>query len=131
MTYLVDADWVIDALTGHRNATSVLTDLAPRGIAISAVTVAEIYEGAFRSPNPAEHLRLYRGLLGPFRRLAISDPVAERFAELRAFLRHRGQMIPDFDLLVATTALEHDLTVLTQNLVHFQRSPDLRIYRTW
>jgi tRNA(fMet)-specific endonuclease VapC len=128
MTYIVDADWVINALTGYRNAAPVLTRLAPQGIAVSAVTVAEIYEGVFKSSNPAEHLRLYRGLLQPFRRLPVIDAIAERFAEIRAFLRRRGQTISDFDTLLAATALEHDLTVLTYNLDDFKRIPDLRLY---
>lgn len=53
----------------------------------------------------------------------------ERFAETRASLRGRGQLIPDFDMLIASTALHHDLTILTFNLRHFQRIPDLEIYQ--
>jgi tRNA(fMet)-specific endonuclease VapC len=51
-----------------------------------------------------------------------------RFAELRAFLRRRGGLISDFDIIIAATALHYDLTVLTFNVRHFQRIPDLRIY---
>jgi predicted nucleic acid-binding protein len=40
----------------------------------------------------------------------------ERFAAIRAHLRRRGELIPDFDLLLAATALHYDLTVLTANL---------------
>jgi predicted nucleic acid-binding protein len=50
----------------------------------------------------------------------------ERFAETRAYLRKRGEGIPDFDLLIAATALHHDLTLLTFNLRHFGRVPDLK-----
>src|SRR6476469_4335702 len=100
MTYILDADWAINALAAHPIAASALNRLAPRGIAISAVTVAEIYEGAYRSSNPNEYLRRYRDFLHPFRRLPITDPIAERFAEIRAFLRRRGQTISDFDTLL-------------------------------
>lgn len=37
-------------------------------------------------------------------------------------------MISDFDTLLAATALEYDLAVLTFNIEHFQRIPDLRLY---
>jgi tRNA(fMet)-specific endonuclease VapC len=53
----------------------------------------------------------------------------ERFAETRAYLRRRGQRIADFDLLIAATALHHDLTLLTFNLRHFERVPDLKLYQ--
>ncbi len=53
----------------------------------------------------------------------------ERFAEIRSLLRRRGKMIADFDLLVGTTVLYYDLTVLTCNKRHFKRIPDLKIYQ--
>jgi predicted nucleic acid-binding protein len=53
----------------------------------------------------------------------------EHFAETRALLRRRGELIADFDLLIAATALHHDLTLLTFNLRHFERIPELRLYQ--
>jgi tRNA(fMet)-specific endonuclease VapC len=53
----------------------------------------------------------------------------ERFAEVRSFLRRRGQLIPDFHLLIGATALHHDLTLLTFNRRDFQRIPDLKLYQ--
>jgi len=46
MPYLLDADWVIDALAGRRNAAATVRRLSSRGVAVSLVTVAELYEGA-------------------------------------------------------------------------------------
>jgi predicted nucleic acid-binding protein len=53
----------------------------------------------------------------------------ERFAEVRSFLRHRGQLIPDFDLLIGATALHYELTLLTFSRRDFQRIPDLKLYQ--
>jgi predicted nucleic acid-binding protein len=44
-------------------------------------------------------------------------------------LRRRGLLISDLDIVLAATALQLDLTVLTYNSRHFERIPDLRIYR--
>ncbi len=52
----------------------------------------------------------------------------ERFAGIRALLRKSGQPIPDFDILLAATALYHDLTVLTFNRRHLSRIPDLKLF---
>lgn len=38
-----------------------------------------------------------------------------------------GNLIPDLDLLIASTALEHALVLLTRNRRHFQRIPQLRL----
>ena len=72
---------------------------------------------------------IFRQFLSSYHLLNLSIPIMERFAELRAFLRRRGLLIPDFDLLIGATALHHELTLLTFNRGHFQRIPDLRLYQ--
>ena len=128
MPYLIDTDWIIQALAGRDRAVNTLRRLAPQRLAVSLITLAEVYEVAFNSPNPAAHLASFRQFLAPFRVLTLSEPIVERFAEIRSVLRRRGQIIPDFDILIAATALHYDLTLLTFNLEHFRRIPELRVY---
>ena len=129
MPYLLDADWAINALAGRTETVAALTRLAPEGIAISLVTVGELYEGAFGSKDPERHLSTLRSFLRPFVRVNLNDAIAERFAQVRSLLRGRGELIPDFDILVGATALHYDLTVLTDNVRHLGRIPGLRVYR--
>lgn len=44
--YLIDTDWIIDALHGQATALQTLIDLALQGLAISHLTYGELYEGA-------------------------------------------------------------------------------------
>jgi len=44
--------------------------------------------------------------------------------------RREGKLISDFDLLIAATASTYDLTLVTNNLNHFRRIPNLRL-ETW
>jgi len=53
----------------------------------------------------------------------------EIFVQTRANLRRAERLIPDLDLLIAATAIHHDLTLLTRNVRHFGRVPDLRLYQ--
>jgi tRNA(fMet)-specific endonuclease VapC len=53
----------------------------------------------------------------------------ERFADIRSYLRRRGELIPDFDVLLAATAIHHNLTILTYNTRHLQRIPDVQLYQ--
>jgi tRNA(fMet)-specific endonuclease VapC len=53
----------------------------------------------------------------------------QRFARVRGELRRAGMIIGDFDLLIAATALHHKLTVVTRNVRHFQRIPELALYQ--
>ena len=129
MSYLIDADWTIQALVGREPARGTVEQLIPQGVAISFVTVAEVYEGAFGTTDPEAHLQRFRNYLRSFRVVDLNDDIAERFARIRYDLRRRGQIISDFDIVLAATALHHDLLVLTFNRRHFERIPGVRIYQ--
>jgi tRNA(fMet)-specific endonuclease VapC len=127
--YLLDSDWIIQALAERQPALHTLERLAGSRIYVSYITVGEIYERAFDSINPQAHLVSFRQFLSPYRVVNLTDPIMERFAEVRSFLRRRGLLIPDFDLQIGATALHHDLTLLTFNRRDFQRTPDLKLYQ--
>lgn len=129
MPYILDTDWIINALAGKHHATAVIGRLAPQGLAVSVITLGEIYEGAFKYANPQAHLTAFRQFLAPFRLLGLDDSIMERFAEIRADLRRRGQLLADFDILLGATALQHNLTLLTHNVEHFKRIPNLQLYQ--
>lgn len=93
------------------------------------MTVAEIYESAYTYANPDAHIQSFRSFFSNFQLLNLSLPITEKFAEVRAHLRRRGNMISDFDILLGVTALHHDLIVLTYNKKHFERIPDLKIHQ--
>lgn len=129
MSYLLDSDWIIQTLHGVPVAATVLQRLSRDRIFVSYITLAKMYEKAFESSNPEAHLDSFRGFIRPFQKLTLDEPTVERFAEIRAYLRRRGEIISDFDILIAATALRHDLTLLTFNIRHLSRVPDLKLYQ--
>lgn len=129
MAYIIDADWIIEITRGNRSVARHVHDLAPELVYVSWLTIGEIYEVAFNSPHPEAHLDRLNDLLTSFYVVGVDRPIIERFAEVRAHLRRTGQLISDLDIVLAATALHYDLTVLTYNRRHFERVPDLRIYR--
>lgn len=129
MRFLVDTDYLISAAARVPSATAVLDRLVPQGVAISIVTVAEFYEGALGVPEPEAKLAALRTFLAPYDVLPITDPIAERFARIRYGLRRQGLLIPDVDLLIAATALESGLILVTRNRRHFERIPELRLHQ--
>jgi predicted nucleic acid-binding protein len=127
--YLVDFDWLIDAAIGRPRAQRTLDRLSDEGLAVSIVAVAEVYEGAFGTPDPHATLAGLREFLRDFAVLPLTDPIAERFARMRAALREQGQLIPDMDLLIAATAADGGLTLITRNVRHFERISELKLYQ--
>ncbi len=128
MSYLIDSDRLIDAITGVATALHLLDDLSSEGVAVSIVSLGELFEGAFGAPNPNENLEAIREFLAGYPILGLSEPIMEMFGRIRSRLRKQGQLIPDLDLLIASTALAHDLTLVTRNRRHFERVPNLRLY---
>ena len=129
MKYLVDSDYVVDYLKGKEAATALLSSLEGDGLAISLITYGEIYEGIYFGTNQHKHEQGFLNFLRLVVVLPISEPVMQQFAHVRGELRRTGKLIGDFDILVAATAMQHNLTLLTRNLKDFQRISDLNIYQ--
>ena len=128
--YLLDTDWIIDALNGQDSAIQTLLELVPAVLTLSIITYGELYEGAYYSRNPEPALAGLHAFLEGKEILPLSQAVIERFAIVRGALpRQIRQQIGDIDILIAATALEHDLTLLTRNLSDFQHIPDLNLYQ--
>jgi len=65
MKYLIDSDWIIDHMKGEDRIVRKLEVLAPEGMAISVITLAEIYEGVYHSKDPAKSQQLLDDFLAP------------------------------------------------------------------
>jgi tRNA(fMet)-specific endonuclease VapC len=129
MTYLVDSDWVAEYLKGRDSAVSLLDNLFEEDLAISIITFGEIYEGIYYGTDPQQNELVFRRFLRGVRVIGINRTIARRFALIRGKLRAEGQIIPQPDILIAATALQYDLTLLTRNLRDFERIPDLKLHQ--
>jgi tRNA(fMet)-specific endonuclease VapC len=58
---------------------------------------------------------------------SLTDSIIVRAADIYADLSSRGQLISDADILIAATAIEHGLILVTNNLSHFNRITGLQI----
>ena len=129
MSYLVDTDWVAEYLKGREPAATTLPQLRREGLAISLITYGEIYEGIYSGRDPEQQEDVFLHFLRRVQVLSLNRAILRRFARIRGQLRSQGQLIGDFDLLIAATALHHNFTLLTHNTRHFSRIPELKLYR--
>ncbi len=108
---LLDTDVFVDHLRGARR-------LRPgrHRLHYSVITRCELFAGR---GTDEEVVRL---LLAPFPELLIDRAIAERAGRIR---RETDVRTPD--ALIAATALEHRLTLVTRNVRDFERVPGLRI----
>jgi predicted nucleic acid-binding protein len=95
----------------------------------SAVTIGELYQGAYRSPHRDRHLEQIEGRVLPAVTVLPFDvATAKVYGRIRAVLEARGIPLADADLQIAATALHHGLELVTGNLKHFGRIAELRIH---
>jgi len=121
MKYLIDTDWVINHLKGKNRVVRKLEELAPEGVAISVISLAEIYEGVYYSKNPLKSQQFLEEFLAPdLRVLNVDQEICKIFGKERGRLKQQKKMISDFDLLIASTCLYHNLTLLTNNRRHYE-----------
>jgi predicted nucleic acid-binding protein len=98
---------------------------------ISAITAGELYQSAYRSDARKRHLEnIEQRVLPAVTVLPFDAAVAKVFGRVRALLEAAGTPLDDADLQIAATALHHGLELVTGNVRHFERIPELRIDRT-
>lgn len=124
--YLIDTDWIIHYPIGTEHIQRELQQLRPEGPAVSLISLAEVYEGVYYSKDPAASRKGFEDFLSDMPILPIDEEICKAFANERGRLRKQGNIIGDFDLLIAATCLCNDLILLTNNVRHFERVEGLR-----
>jgi tRNA(fMet)-specific endonuclease VapC len=127
MRYLLDTDWVIHHLNGRQDIIQRLQALQPEGLGLSVIVLAELYEGVYYSRDAAQSEQKLNDFLESVTLVGMDEATAKIFGRERGRLRAAGMMIGDMDLLIAATALQYGLTLLTNNRKHFERIEGLRI----
>jgi len=119
---LIDSDVLVWLTRGHPGAAQRLNQISPWRI--SVVTYIELAQGC---RDKTELARLKKGLAAHETQvLPITPAISQRAAELiDALALSPGLRLAD--ALIGATALEHDLTLLTANLKHFNALEGLRL----
>jgi len=96
-------------------------------LGVSTVTLAEICTWIHRSHDPQRREALLREFLVETQIYVFDQVCAEIFGRVRAMLLSQGISVPSLDLQIASTALAHDLTLVTHDVADFRNIPDLRV----
>lgn len=132
MAWLFDTDAVSEVLRPRPLARYLewLAGVPREEQFVSAVTVGELYKGAYRSAARERHLaNIDQRVLPSVTVLPYDVATARVFGEVRAALESAGSILADADLQIAATAIHHGLELVTGNLRHFERVPGLRLNR--
>lgn len=126
MRCLIDSDVIIDALDDRFGARAALDVIGPQHLSISVISVGELLEGMQPARVSSARRQAFESFLEPLQLRVVDARIMVRFAAIRSELRQRGNLIADFDIVIAATAMENNLTLLTRNQKHFGHIAGLR-----
>ncbi len=128
--YLVDSDWIVDYLSGTREAKELLDALVQLGIAMSIISRIEIEEGVLGSMHPEQDRDSFEKFLGISETIYVEQRIASRTARLRVDLRRAGRSVNHraYDLIIAATAVEHRIPLVTRNIRDYADVPGLDLF---
>ena len=116
MIWLLDTNIFIPALNGRPSVRDRLNRATDAGEVVTSVLVlGELLHGAQCSKRSAENVRAVEKEVSRIRILPVTEGISRRFADLKTALRLKGIAKSDVDLLIATTALEHSATPVSND----------------
>lgn len=131
MKYLLDTCVISDFVKGNKNTLAMLKRVSPDDIAVSSITVMEIQYGLALNPNRAQKIEpIIHDLFSSITILEFDSHDATETGTIRALLKQQGQSIGSYDILLAGTALNHNLIFVTSNINEFNRVNDL-VLENW
>ncbi|MFP4385463.1 MAG: type II toxin-antitoxin system VapC family toxin [Spirochaetia bacterium] len=96
-------------------------------IGISFMSVAELYYGAAKSSNPVKNEQLIQEFLLTLEIIQTDNEILKKFGKLKYFLYKEKAILPDADILIAAAAYIKADKLITGNVKHFTRFPNLVI----
>jgi len=124
---LVDTTVLIDFLRKEKKEKSLLWKLREKYsyIAISAISVFELFAGATDEQKEND----VKVLLKWFDIIDLNEEIAEMCGKILIELRKSNKLIEYRDLFIGVSALFYDLKLVTLNIRHFDRIPELEIIK--
>lgn len=128
MKYFLDTNVCIYFLKGlYPKLRDALPARHTDDIKIPSVVKAELLYGVEKSREKAKNDEAVRKFLLPFEVVNFGDKEAEVYAEIRAGLEKKGNVIGPNDLIVAATTRANGGVLVTNNTKEFSRVKTLKI----
>jgi predicted nucleic acid-binding protein len=120
---LCDTNILIEFYKGNPEIIQTLRTIGSTNIAVSVITKAELFYGA----RDKQELAKIERHLGQCHCYGLNPAISSLFIDLmrRYSLSHKAS-VPD--MLIAATALSHDVALYTLNTKDFKFIPDLNLY---
>lgn len=126
LRYMLDTNLCIRVLRDRPQGLRERFNAEAASLCISMVTLAELLYGAEKSQRPVETRHEVERFAARLEVLPFDADAAAHYADIRADLERKGQIIGAYDMMIAGHARSRGLVVITGNLREFTRVEGLR-----
>ncbi len=127
MKYLLDTNICVYLINGNSILKSKIAEVGVSSIAVSNCVLAELYFGAYNSGKVIENIHRIELFKKYLNILSDTEESAILFGKIKADLKSKGNIIEDFDILIASISITSNCILITNNDKHFSRIKELRI----
>ena len=118
--YLLDTNICAYFFNGKFNLTEKIDEVGFDNCCVSEITIAELKYGIAKSTHKEKNQKALDTFQTKIEIFPIF-PVLDIYAKEKARLKAKGRMLDDFDLLIRTTAIFNNMTLVTKNVSDFDR----------
>jgi len=128
MRFFLDTSIIVDIDRGDDEVIGLCKKLVKEHeVLISTVTVSEVLTGSYLREDHLKAVSKAKKVLGQFAWINLDGEVAEKVAQINAYLITEGLPIEFPDVVVAASFLVTNSEILlTENKKHFKRIPALK-----
>lgn len=124
--YLLDTNICAYFLNGKFNLENKIDDVGFENCVVSEITIAELKYGVEKSTHKEKNKKTLEIFQSKFDVIPIF-PALDIYAKENARLKIKVKILDDFDLLIGSTAIFNNLTLVTKNISDFDRLEDINI----
>ena len=124
--YLLDTNICAYFLNGKFTLEGKIDEVGFENCVVSEITIAELKYGVEKSTHKEKNRKTLETFQEMFDVIPIF-PALDIYAKEKARLKTIGKILDDFDLLIGSTAIFNNMTLVTRNVSDFDRLEDIQI----
>lgn len=129
--FLLDTNILIEFMCGTPSVVSKIVQTGFDKCCMSTISLHELYYGAYNAKKKSE--KCFREEIARIEKLLTKltvlplDTKGDIYGDIKYSLEKKGQIIDEFDMVIAGHAASEGLTIVTDNLKHFNRIEGLKV----
>lgn len=125
--FCLDTSIVIDIFRGDSALKKRMLKFQGQKFSITSITLCELFKGAWKSKDPEKAVQLITDFYKSVELLDFDVASAGLFGLNNNVLEKKGSKIPEADLMIASLALANNKVLVTRDLKHFKKIPELNV----